>query len=125
MSVERLYNRMKNSPPFKDLARKLESGDQVVTMRGGAGSLSAFAIAWIEESVPGPVVVACADEERAEALRNDLERLVAKMWDISRAGMWRIGMGVPRIWTWWDCGWKHWISCTGERVASSLHRLKP
>lgn len=88
MSVERLYNRMKNSPPFKDLARKLESGEQVVTMRGGAGSLSAFAIAWIEESVPGPVVVVCADEERAEALRNDLERLVADVgyfpgWDVA------------------------------------------
>ena len=88
MSVERLYNRMKNSPPFKDLARKLASGDQEVAMRGGAGSLSAFAIAGIEEAVPGPVVVVCADEERAEALRNDLERLVEEVgyfpsWDVA------------------------------------------
>ena len=88
MSVERLYNRMKNSPPFKDLARKLASGDQEVAMRGGAGSLSAFAIAGIEEAVPGPVVVVCADEERAEALRNDLERLVEDVgyfpsWDVA------------------------------------------
>ena len=76
MSVERLYNRIKNSPPFKDLAQRLGSGDQVVTMRGGAGSLSSFALAWIDETVPGPVVIVCADEDRAEALRNDLERLV-------------------------------------------------
>ena len=76
MSVERLYNRVKNSPAFKDLAQRLASGEEVVTMRGGAGSLSAFAMAWIEETVPGPVVIVCADEDRAEALRNDLERLV-------------------------------------------------
>ena len=76
MSVDRLYNRIKNSPPFKDLSQKLESGERVVTMRGGAGSLSAYAIAWIEETVPGPVVVISADEDRAEALRNDLERLL-------------------------------------------------
>ncbi len=88
MSVEKLYNRIKNSPPFRDLAQKLASGEQVVTMRGGAGSLSAFAIAWVEETVPGPVVVVCADEDRGEALRNDLERLVEDVgyfpgWDVA------------------------------------------
>ena len=57
MSVERLYSRIKNSLPFKDLAERLGSGDRVITMRRGAGSLSAFAMAWIEETVPGPVVV--------------------------------------------------------------------
>ena len=90
MSIERLYNRIKNSPPFKDLSKKLESEERVVTMRGGSGSLSAFAIAWIEETVPGPVVVVCADEDRAEALRNDLERLLDEehvgyfpSWDVA------------------------------------------
>ena len=90
MSVDRLYNRIKNSPPFKDLSQKLESGERVVTMRGGAGSLSAYAIAWIEETVPGPVVVISADEDRAEALRNDLERLLDEdhvgyfpSWDVA------------------------------------------
>jgi len=76
MSVQRLYNRMKNSPPFQELATRLGSGDDVVVMRGGAGSLSAFALAWIEECTPGPAVVVCADDDRAEALRNDLERLI-------------------------------------------------
>ncbi|MFT5366990.1 MAG: transcription-repair coupling factor (superfamily II helicase) [Candidatus Latescibacterota bacterium] len=76
MSVQRLYNRMKHSPPFEELAKRLASDDQRVVMRGGAGSLTAFALAWIEETSPGPVVVVCADEDRAEALRNDLERLM-------------------------------------------------
>lgn len=75
MSVQRLYNRIKNAPSFHDLAQKIASSQENVVMRGGAGSLTAFALAWIEENAPGPVVVVCADEDRAEALRNDLERI--------------------------------------------------
>ena len=76
MSVQRLYDRVKNSPPFEELAKRVASGDQPVVMRGGSGSLTAFALAWIEETTPGPLVVICPDEDRAEALRNDLERLL-------------------------------------------------
>ena len=76
MSVQRLYQRIKNSPPFQDLSQQLASGAQTVIVRGGAGSLSAFTLAWIEEITPGPVVVVCANEDRAEALRNDLEKLL-------------------------------------------------
>lgn len=90
MSVQRLYDRMKHSPPFQELAQRIASGDQKVVMRGGAGSLTAFAMAWIEETTPGPVVVVCADEDRAEALRNDLDRLVGSdlvgyfpSWDVA------------------------------------------
>ena len=76
MSAQRLYNRVKHSPSFEELAQRLSSGDQEVVMRGGSGSLTAFALAWIEETTPGPVVVVCADEDRAESVRDDLERIM-------------------------------------------------
>ncbi len=76
MSIQRVYNRMKDTEPFQALARRLEAGEGEVAMRGVQGSLAAFVLAWIEEVVPGPVVVVCATEERAEAVRDDLERVM-------------------------------------------------
>ncbi|MCZ6634951.1 MAG: transcription-repair coupling factor [bacterium] len=76
MSIERLYERIKHSDPFQMLAKRLEAGDREIGMRGIAGSLSAFVLTWVEEVVAGPVVVVCSDEDGAESLRNDLERLM-------------------------------------------------
>ena len=76
MSIERLYNRIKHAPPFQDLAQRLSEGANEISMRGASGSLSAFVLAWIQEQTPGTVLVVCPDEDRAEALRNDLERLI-------------------------------------------------
>ena len=90
MSVQRLYNRMKHSEPFQLLAQRLEAGERAIPIRGLPGSLTAFVAAFIEEVAPGPVVMVCATEDRAEALRDDLERLTDAdrvgyfpSWDVS------------------------------------------
>ena len=47
-----------------------------LSVRGAPGSVTGFVLAYIEEVVAGPVVVVCGTEERAEEIRDDLERVV-------------------------------------------------
>ncbi len=76
MSVQRLYNRMKHSGPFLELASRLELGVQEISIRGASGSLSAFAATCVEEAVSGPALLVCSDDDKADALRDDLERIL-------------------------------------------------
>ena len=75
MSVQRLYNRMRHSRPFRELASRLASDTREISIRGASGSLSAFASTCVAEAVSGPVLVVC-DDDRADALRDDLERIL-------------------------------------------------
>lgn len=76
MSIQRIYRRMVQSEPFAELARRIEAGEREIPVRGLPGSLAAFGMAWAEETAPGPVLVVCPTEERAEEVRDDLERLL-------------------------------------------------
>ncbi len=75
MSIKRIYDRMVKSQPFEDLARLIDARTPAIPVRGLPGSLTAFGIAWVEETAPGPVLVVCASEDRAEEVRDDLERV--------------------------------------------------
>jgi len=90
MSIERLYNRIKHAEPFQILAERIAQGDQEVTVRGLPGSLLGFALAYLSETVPQPLAVVCATDDRAEALRDDLERILGgkevgyfPAWDVT------------------------------------------
>ncbi len=76
MSIQRIYRRMVNTEPFQALGRRLEAGEGEISVRGAPGALTGFVLAYIEEVVAGPVVVVCGTEERAEAVRDDLERVL-------------------------------------------------
>ena len=76
MTLEQIYRRMRRSEPFEALAQRLSEGGQKLAIHGAGGALTAFAVACIQEEVAGPVVVVCPTEERAEAIRDDLERLI-------------------------------------------------
>ncbi|MDA0744883.1 MAG: transcription-repair coupling factor [bacterium] len=76
MPMKRVYNRMIKSEPFTELARRIAEGEQEIHVRGLPGSLTAFGVAWVDGCAPGTVLVVCATEERAEEVRDDLERLL-------------------------------------------------
>lgn len=73
MSVRKVFRRMVKSEPFQNLARELKVGNPHIQIRRATGSLTSFVLAWIEEVVSEVVIVICPTEDRAEALRNDLE----------------------------------------------------
>jgi len=83
MSVERIYRRMVKSEPFVELARRIGEGEKEIPIRGLPGSLSAMAVAFVGEQVPGTLLVVTVTEERAEELRDDLERVI----DSDRVGI--------------------------------------
>ena len=82
---------MVKSQPFEDLARLIESCAPSIPVRGLPGSLTAFGIAWVEEKATGPVLVVCASEDRAEEVRDDLERVLGS----SRVGIFPAWGGSP------------------------------
>jgi transcription-repair coupling factor (superfamily II helicase) len=91
MSIKRIYDRMVKSQPFEDLARLIDARTPAIPVRGLPGSLTAFGIAWVEETAPGPVLVVCASEDRAEEVRDDLERVQGS----SRVGIFPAWGGSP------------------------------
>lgn len=91
MSIRRIYDRMVKSQPFEELARLIESRAPSIPVRGLPGSLTAFGIAWVEENATGPVLVVCASEDRAEEVRDDLERVLGP----SRVGIFPAWGGSP------------------------------
>lgn len=76
MSIRQIYDRMVKSRPFEELARLVAAGTPEIPVRGLPGSLAAFGIACIGEATTGPVLVVCASEDRAEEVRDDLERVL-------------------------------------------------
>ncbi|MDP6775354.1 MAG: hypothetical protein QGI83_01160, partial [Candidatus Latescibacteria bacterium] len=77
MTLDQIYRRMRGSESFEALAQRLSEGDQKLAVHGAGGALTAFAVACIQEETSGPVLVVCPTEERAEAIRDDLERLIS------------------------------------------------
>ena len=55
MSIRQIYDTMVKSRPFEELARLVTARTPEIPVRGLPGSLTAFGIACVEESTPGPV----------------------------------------------------------------------
>ena len=83
MPVRRVYNRLAESVSFQTLRTQLEQKQSNLRLRGLSGSLSAFAIAQATKSLTHPVLVICSDSDRAENLRDDLEKIL----DDERVGL--------------------------------------
>lgn len=91
MSIRQIYDTMVKSRPFEELARLVTARTPEIPVRGLPGSLTAFGIACVEESTPGPVVVVCASEDRAEEVRDDMERILGA----ARVGIFPAWGGSP------------------------------
>jgi len=84
-----LFRQMQKTEPFERLAEAVRNGGEI-PVRNASGSLSAFALAQAAASCDGPLVVVCPDDDRAESLRDDLERILPPervcrfpAWDVS------------------------------------------
>lgn len=82
---------MAKSRPFEELARLVAKRTPEIPVRGLPGSLTAFGIACVEGTTPGPVLVVCASEDRAEEVRDDLERVLGS----ARVGIFPAWGGSP------------------------------
>ena len=91
MSIRQIYDTMVKSRPFEELARLVTARTPEIPVRGLPGSLTAFGIACVEESTPGPVLVVCASEDRAEEVRDDMERILGA----ARVGIFPAWGGSP------------------------------
>lgn len=76
MPVRRVFNRLSESPSFQQLRSELDKRSSNVRVRGLPGSLTAFAIAQASKTLTHPVLVVCSDSDRAENLRDDLEKIL-------------------------------------------------
>jgi transcription-repair coupling factor (superfamily II helicase) len=76
LPIRRIFNRLSDSEPFRTLRTELEQRKQNLKLRGLPGSLTAFAIAQATKSLSHPILVVCSDPDRAENLRDDLEKIL-------------------------------------------------
>ena len=76
MPARRVFKRLSVSEPFQQLRSRLEQKDRDLKLRGLPGSLTAFSIAQASKSLSHPVLVVCSDSDRAENLRDDLEKIL-------------------------------------------------
>lgn len=90
MSIDRIYKRLRETAPFKVLTAELPALGVPRSLRGLPGSLGAFALAHLCEQHARPVLAIYPDSDRADAVRNDLDRILGfdrvgyfPSWDIS------------------------------------------
>ena len=76
MPVRRIFNRLTESVPFQALSEQLSQQSESLKLRGLPGSLTACAIAQAAKHLTHPVLVVCSDADRAENLRDDLEKIL-------------------------------------------------
>lgn len=76
MPARRVFKRLSESEPFQSFRARLEASDPSIKVRGLPGSLTAFAIAEASQRLTHPVLVVCSDPDRAEHLRDDLEKIL-------------------------------------------------
>jgi len=76
LPVRRIFNRLSESGPFQTLRTELDQRKRDLKLRGLPGSLTAFAIAQATKSLSHPILVVCSDPDRAENLRDDLEKIL-------------------------------------------------
>ena len=82
MPARRVFKRLSVSEPFQQLRSRLEQKDRDLKLRGLPGSLTAFSIAQASKSLSHPVLVVCSDSDRAENLRDDLEKILDDEYNI-------------------------------------------
>ncbi len=76
MPARRVFKRLTESDSFQQLRAGLEGKATDLKLRGLPGSMTAFAIAQASKALSHPVLVVCSDSDRAEHLRDDLEKIL-------------------------------------------------
>ncbi len=76
LPIRRIYRRLRETEPFRALGERLPEASAQLPVRGLPGSLAAFALAHLTELHARPVLAVYADTERADAVRDDLERIL-------------------------------------------------
>ncbi len=74
--IKRIYSKLTHSAPFEELKRRLTEGQQETLLHGLSGSLLPAAVACVRDTLGRAVLLVTADEDRAEALRDDLEQFL-------------------------------------------------
>ena len=76
LPVQRIYKRLRETEPFQALKARLPGPSEKLKLRGLPGSLGTFALGYLTELSGRPVLAIYSDTERADAARDDLERIL-------------------------------------------------
>jgi transcription-repair coupling factor (superfamily II helicase) len=77
-SLRSIQKLLADAPSFIRLAERWDAGDARIYLKNAVGSLSALATAFLFERAPSHIVLVAPDDERAEALRADMETLLGE-----------------------------------------------
>ncbi|MSS73850.1 MAG: transcription-repair coupling factor [Candidatus Latescibacteria bacterium] len=85
--IKRIYTKLVGSAPFQELKGRLQEGQREIVLHGLSGSLLAAAVACVRDMTERTVLLITADEDRAEALRDDIEQFMGNAayfpaWDV-------------------------------------------
>ena len=75
--IHRIFQRLREADPFKALETQLPGARERLVLRGLPGSLAVFALGHLTESCNRPVLAVYPDSDRADAARDDLERILS------------------------------------------------
>ena len=76
LPAQRIYKRLRETEPFQALKARLPGPSEKLKLRGLPGSLGTFALGYLTELSGRPVLAIYSDTERADAARDDLERIL-------------------------------------------------
>ena len=78
LSLDHLARKTAATASFKEVVARLQRGDSQVLLHGLPSTLAAFLLAHIQRSVPRPLLVGAADEDRAEQWRDNLQAIAGE-----------------------------------------------
>ncbi len=78
LSLDYIARKTAATANFKEVVTRLERGDSQVLLHGLPPTLAAFLLAHIQRSVPRPLLVMAADEDRAEQWRDNLQAIAGE-----------------------------------------------
>ena len=77
------------TPSFREVVARLERGERSIELHGLPTTLAAFLVTHVQRSLPRPLLVVTADEDRAEQWRDDLQAIAGEeivryfpAWDV-------------------------------------------
>ena len=74
-SLDHIARKTAATASFRDIVARLNSGERQVLLHALPSTLAAFLLTKVQRSIPRPLLVIAADEDRAEKWRDDLQAI--------------------------------------------------
>ena len=77
-SLDPIARKTAATASFKEVVARLERGERCIDLHGLSRTLAAFLVTHVQRSLPRPLLVVAADEDRAEQWRDDLQAIAGE-----------------------------------------------